>query len=212
MTRSFAGRTALIVHHADHHRAALETQLGRFGLAVRSWPPAARLTRADARADAIFFDADTGHDCLFPWGRTPPPMPLIALLGSEAPGRIEAALGQHASAFMVKPIGSGGAFQALMVAFHQHCAMHDLRRLVAELSERVRARPVMVRAVLEVMRRHGLDEAQALDRMRRAAMAARVTVEALAVAIAADPALAIRLDEHRPPAALPDARRGGGRR
>jgi AmiR/NasT family two-component response regulator len=194
---TFAGRTALIVHRADRHRDALEAQLHRAGLIVRSLSPTVRIARADTEADVIFFDADAGHDTLFPWGRSPPPMPLVAIIGSEAPGRIEWALAQFACAFMMKPIDSGGAFQALIVACGLHGEMQRLRHAVGDLSERVRARPLVVRAVLEVMEQHRIDETRALDRLRRAAMEARMTVEALAAAIAAQPALAGRLHEER---------------
>ena len=146
-----AGRRALVLHRADHHRAALAAQLHRVGLVVCCLPPSAPLGQLDA--DFVFFDADVGHDCLFPWGRSPPPMPLVAILGTEAPGRLEWALAQSATAFMSKPIGSSGAFQALVVAARLHEQIGELRRSVAELSERLRARPLVVRAVLEVMRR-----------------------------------------------------------
>ena len=165
---------------------------------MRSLSPSARIARADTEVDVIFFDADTGHDTLFSWGRSPPPVPLVAIISSEAPGRIEWALAQFACAFMMKPIGSGGAFQALVVAYHLHGEMQRLRHAVGDLSERVRARPLVVRAVLEVMEQHRIDETRALDRLRRAAMEARMTVEALAAAIAAQPVLAGRLHEERP--------------
>ena len=195
---SFAGQTALILHRADHHREALEAQLHRIGLSVRCAAPAAVRSEHEIGADVIFFDADTGHDSLFPWGRSPPPMPLVAILGSEAPGRLEWALAQSVSAFMVKPIGSSGAFQALVVARHLHGETNRLLRSVSELSERVRARPLVVRAVLETMRCHQLDELAALSRMRRVAMASRVTVEELSASIVAAPALAARLTEDTP--------------
>lgn len=188
-----AGRRALVLHRADHHRAALSAQLHRVGLVVCCLPPSTPLGQIDA--DFVFFDADVGHDCLFPWGRSPPPMPLVAILGTEAPGRLEWALAQSATAFMSKPIGSSGAFQALVVAARLHEQIGELRRSVAELSERLRARPLVVRAVLEVMRRQRLDEAEALNQLRRAAMSARISIEALCASIAATPALAARLSD-----------------
>jgi AmiR/NasT family two-component response regulator len=199
---NFAGRTALIIHRADHHRAALETQLSRFGLSVLCRPPSAKITRSDSAVDIVFFDADSGYDCLFPWGSAPPPMPLIAILGSEAPGRIEWALSKSAAAVLTKPIGSSGAFQALMVASHLHGEMQRLKSAVAELSDRVRARPLVVRATMELMRHHRLDEHAALDRLRRTAMNARMTVEELASTIVATPTLVARMMEDRPPLAL----------
>jgi AmiR/NasT family two-component response regulator len=193
MLSSFVGRKALIIHQADHHRNTLEAQLHRIGLTFHAQPPSTGMTPADAAVDVIFFDADVGHESLFPWGRAFPPVPLIALLASEAPGRIEWALSQHASGFIVKPIAGGGVFQTLLVAQHVHEEMQRLRGTVNDLVERLRARPIVVRATMEIMRRHDLDEVHALDRLRRAAMAARSSVESLAAAIASQPALAARL-------------------
>lgn len=198
MFSSFSGQTALMIHQADHHREALTAQIRRIGLNVRTTTPAQILLPEQADVDVIFFDADTGHDSLFFWGREFPPVPLIAVLASEAPGRIEWALSQFASSFLVKPIGSGGVFQTLLVARHMHSEMLRLRQSVANLSERVRARPLVVRATLEIMRQHNLDEASALDRLRRAAMAGRCSVESLSAAITSQPALASRLDNEAP--------------
>lgn len=195
MLSSFAGRTALILHQPDHHREALDAQIHRIGLTVRAQSPGTGMAPEDATVDVIFFDADTGHESLFPWGRAFPPVPLIALLASEAPGRIEWALSQHASGFIVKPIGSGRVFQTLLVAHHVHGEMQRLRGTVDDLAERLRARPLVVRATLEIMRRHKIDEVHALDRLRRAAMAARISVESLAATIASQPALAARLGD-----------------
>ncbi|HVE23524.1 MAG TPA: ANTAR domain-containing protein [Acidocella sp.] len=199
---SFSGHSAFIIHRADRNRDALEAQLRRIGLNVQAHPPTACFSRVAAEADVIFFDADSGCDSLFSWGRSPPPVPLVALLGSEAPGRIEWALSHFACAFMTKPIGSSGAFQALVVAHHLHGEIQRMRHSVGELSERLRARPLVVRAVLEVMRQHRLDETQALDRLRRAAMQARMTVEALAATLVARPVLVAHLSDERTPFAV----------
>lgn len=193
---NFAGRRALILHRDDHHRDALAAQLHRIGLATRCVSPDSGFD--DVPADVIFFDADLGHDGLFPWGRAAPPVPLIALLGSEAPGRLEWALAQAASAFMVKPITSSGAFQALVVAHYLHGEIARLRRSVTELSDRVRARPLVVRAVCEVMRQQRLDEQASMSRLRHAAMEARVSLEELCATIAADPARAKHLGDAVP--------------
>lgn len=194
---SFSGRDALILHRPDRNREALAAQLRRIGLRVSALPPSEHPGRI--AADIVFFDADAGHGRLFPWPEGQPPMPLVAILGSEAPGRLEWALAQAATAFMMKPIGSNGAFNALVVA---HRIFEDVRALqgtVRELSDRVRARPVVVRAVLEVMRRQAVDESGALDRLRRAAMASRTSVEALCASVAAAPALAAQLPAAPPP-------------
>ncbi len=193
-TINFAGKTAAIIHRADRHRSALEAQLRRVGLDVRCLSPNLKPTGL-AEADVVFFDADLGHDSLFPWEREPPPVPLVAIIGSEAPGRVEWALSQAATAFLLKPIGSHGAYQALIVATHLHQQARDLHHSVEDLTARVKARSLVVRATLEIMRQHDLDERAALDLMRRAAMAARVTVEELAASLVASPLLGQKLPD-----------------
>lgn len=191
---NFAGQTAVVIHRADRHRAALEAQLGRVGLSVRSLTPNARLTGLE-EADLVLFDADIGHDSLFPWEQEAPPMPLVAIIGSEAPGRVQWALSQCATAFLLKPIGSHGVYQALIVACHLHRQKRELCHMVEDLTARVKARSLVVRATIEVMRQHDLGEREALDLIRRAAMAARVTVEDLAASLVASPVLGQQLPD-----------------
>lgn len=197
ITMNFSGQCALVVHRADHHRDALIAQLSRIGLHVDCVMPDSSLDGCVERTHVIFFDADTGHNNLFPWRGDMPPMPLIAILSSEAPGRLEWALAQAATGFMVKPIGASGAYQALLVATQLHRQLCEMRLSVASLLERLRARPLVVRAIIEVMHRHELDESHAYERLRLGAMASRQSIEELAASIVAMPALAARLTSER---------------
>lgn len=194
ITTSFSGWRALVIHRADHHRDALAAQLDRFGLIVDCVAPAAPPRRLIRSADVVFFDAETGHDTLFPWRRGGTPVPLIAILASEAPGRLEAALGYGATGFMAKPIGSSGAYHALLVANELHRQISEMKASLSSLSERLRARPLVVRAINELMRCHDLDETRAYERLRLGAMASRQSIEELAASIAATPTIAARLN------------------
>ena len=79
------GARALILHRPHAVVTALTRQLQAVGLRVEAtWPD---LPSAALAADFVFFDADMGFDDQFPWDRGQAPMPLIALIGSEAPGR-----------------------------------------------------------------------------------------------------------------------------
>lgn len=201
---SLSGREALILHRPDRNRDALEAQLRRIGLRVTAFPPAEHPARMTS--DIVFFDADAGHDQLFPWPKGAPPVPLVAILGSEAPGRLEWALAQSATAFMMKPIASSGAYNALIVATRLFEDSRALQDSVRVLSDRLRARPLVVRATLEVMRLHGVDDTEALRRLRRAAMSGRVGFEALCASVAASPGLAAQLVDAPPPLAGMPAR------
>jgi AmiR/NasT family two-component response regulator len=185
MTAGIAGLhdlRAAILHRPDRNRHALETQLKRIGVDVACIAPLS--SGPLPAADVIFFDADLGYQGLFPWGRNEAPVPLIAMLASEAPGRIEWALDQGATACLLKPIGSTGAFNAIAVASRLFAERRQMQGEIRELSERVRARSIVVRAVSLVMSGFAVDENGALTLLRQAAMRERITVEALAVRIA----------------------------
>ena len=89
-----AGARAAILHRPHATVTALERQLRAIGLSVESgWPD---LPAAGREVDFLFFDVDMGFDAQFPWAPGQSPMPMIALIGSEAPGRIEWSL-SHAA-------------------------------------------------------------------------------------------------------------------
>lgn len=165
---------AVILHRPHPTVQALTRQLQAIGLSVLdSWPePGPELLAADY----VFFDADMGHDGQFPWKPGESPIPMIALIGSEAPGRIEWALAQGAHAQLLKPIGDGGAYSALLIARTAYDARASLAAEIAGLRARLADRQLMIRAVTLLMAR-GMSEAQAYGQLRSRAMAARETVE-----------------------------------
>jgi AmiR/NasT family two-component response regulator len=193
---NFRGQTALLLHRQDHNRDALEAQLRRIGLNIVCVTPHGRQPLPPA--NIVFFDADLGYEGLFPWDRSSPPVPLIAVLSSEAPGRLDWALDQGATCYIMKPIGSVGALNALTVAGRLFAERRQLRTGMQELSERIRARPLVMRATLLVMQRLRLDDDRATTLLRQAAMRERTTIEALSARIAASGSLAGLLPEAEP--------------
>lgn len=181
---NFRGRRALILHRADNNRRTLVRQLESLGLRVDVRWPANNVSAEDA--DVIFFDADLGYDGLFSWPADRPPVPLVALMGSEAPGRIEWMLAQSPSAYLIKPIRSTGVFSALAIAFHAFEMHGELWAAVADLDRRAKARPAVFKALLAVMGRFDLDEAAAYQMLRREAMNQRRSIEELSQLISTD--------------------------
>ncbi|HZV04876.1 MAG TPA: ANTAR domain-containing protein [Gemmataceae bacterium] len=172
---NFRGLRVLILHPHDHNCNAIVEQLGRLGASANICWPAERVL-ADA-ADIVFFDVDRGFEGMFGWPTGKAPVPLIAILGSEAPGRIEWMLAQAPSAYLAKPIGSTGVFSALAIATHNF-ASHSAREAAYQrLEERLQMRGVLLRATIELMRRHNIDEETALSMLRAESMRRRATLE-----------------------------------
>ena len=167
------GARAVILHRPHTTVKALARQLSAIGLSHEAhWPD---LPSAALGADFVFFDMDMGHDEQFPWKPGQAPMPMIALIGSEAPGRVEWALAMGADAQLLKPVGDNGVYSALLIARAGFEARRALAGEIESLRARIAERQTVVRAVM-LLAAGGDDEA-AYAELRRLAMGWRVTIE-----------------------------------
>lgn len=176
------GAHAIVLHRPHPVVTSLTRQLRAVGLRVTScWP---ELQAEALAADFVFFDADMGFDEQFPWAPGDAPMPLIALIGSEAPGRVEWALSTGATAQILKPVGDGGVYSALLIASNAFDARRTLSAEVNDLRQRLAARQTVVRAVVLLIEQTG-SEAKAYDALRSQAMEARISLEDAAARVVA---------------------------
>jgi AmiR/NasT family two-component response regulator len=179
-TPNFTGWDVTVIHREDSNTERLIRQLRLLGVrATLQWAPLGSGTLPDL----VIVDADQGWDDLLPWCGTQPGCPVVALLGSEAPGRIAWALEQGAGAIIAKPVAASAVYPALVMAV----AIHQERTTVAErlkfLEERVRLRPLVHAAVEKLMSVHGVNEERAYAILRDCAMRRRLPMEQLAAFI-----------------------------
>ncbi|TWF58979.1 ANTAR domain-containing response regulator [Neorhizobium alkalisoli] len=176
-TPNFTGWKAVILHREDSNTERLERQFGLLGIrATRRWEP---LSTWDD-ADLVLVDADQGWDDLLPQTDGLSGRPLVALLGSEAPGRIAWAMEKGASAIIAKPVATSAIFPALVMAV----SIHEERLAVADklrhLEERVRMRPLVHAAVEKLRAAQCMTEEEAYAALRDCAMQRRLTMEQIA--------------------------------
>lgn len=177
---NLGGATAFVLHRPHTSAAALLRQLAAIGLVVSDvWPD---LPAEALGADFVFFDADLGHDEQFPWAPGKAPMPTVALIGSEAPGRIEWALARGADSHLVKPVGNAGIYSALLIARCSFEARRDLLDENAALRRRIGERQTIVKAVAALAAGAG-DEDRAYAQLRALATSWQVTIETAAAKI-----------------------------
>jgi AmiR/NasT family two-component response regulator len=176
-TPNFTGWHAVILHREDSNTERLTRQLGLLGIRCsQQWAP---LAAADI-PDVVLVDADQGWDGLLPWNGETPSRPVVALLGSEAPGRIAWALKQGASAVIAKPVAASAVYPALVMALAIHEERRDTADRLQYLEERVRMRPLVHAAVEKLMAARGLDEERAYAILRDCAMRRRLSMEQIA--------------------------------
>ncbi len=178
------GRRALVIMKDEREIAIVRRQLDRLGMSVVETDPSQLLLPRDD-VDVIVLDADLipiKSDCALSRKIN---VPIIALIGTETPSRLKWLLDLHPASFLVKPLRSAGLYTALVVAFD--CAQRriDEAAHVEKLEDRVRARRIVVAAVLQLIRAHALSEEDAFTLIRQTAMRYRTTIEQLSAEIIA---------------------------
>lgn len=185
--QNFSGSRAVLFHGLDRNRDALAEALVRLGLQVSCFEPGveeASFSAAIAEADVFFFDGDCAETPSLPWADNPP-IPIVATVGLETPGRLHRAFELGASAILHKPIRSSGIYAALFFAFNEHRRWTELWSRLTELESRHSARRFVQKAVLRMMDDHDCDDEEAYRLLRKESMRQRITVEELAVRILA---------------------------
>ncbi|MFT0858919.1 ANTAR domain-containing response regulator [Ancylobacter sp. G4_0304] len=183
ITPNLVGRRALVLHRPDEAIARLERQLRLIGLDVEQrWAP----MPAGETLDIVLVDADQGWNGLLPWAPgSAAALPVVALLGSEAPGRVAWAIDQGAGAIIAKPVAAAAVYPALVLALHAFAARLETERKIDRLNERLRMRAVVARAVEAIALRQGIDEEAAYGQLRDIAMNRRLSLEQAAAAVLA---------------------------
>ncbi len=182
-SRSFRGLHALIEHPPGRDRTVLKTQLEFLGLRVTVHDSAAPPS-CDS-VDILFFDADSDQSVEAEEADRDVGLPVVALIGSETPSRLQAMLARQPSAYLMKPIRSTGIYASLAIATHQYATLQAMRRKLASAEERLRSRRLLFAATLQIMNQAQVGEAEAFRILRRAAMSRRQTVEAVSAQILA---------------------------
>jgi AmiR/NasT family two-component response regulator len=181
-TPNFTGWRATILHRPEATTDRLTRQLKLLGLTVSvQWRPLG----AHELPDIVLVDADQGWDDLLPWHDGKASLPVVALLGSEAPGRIAWAMDQGAGAIIAKPVATSAVYPALVMAVAIHAERAAAAKHQQHLEERVRLRPLVHAAVQKIMAARKVDEEHAYSILRNCAMQRRFPMEQVAALILA---------------------------
>lgn len=173
--KNFRGMMALVMHPDDANRARLVSVLGRLGLEVTATNAVGETTQLQD-FDLILFDADEGEHCVL----CDAAVPKIALIGSEAPSRLDRVVRLRCDSHILKPVQTSGIFAALLLAVNGHEERQRIDEKIATLRQRLAGRRLVTKAVLHLMALCGIDEDEAYERLRVEAMHRRVPIEEMA--------------------------------
>ncbi len=127
--------------------------------------------------DVLFIDSDL--NVAVETGALEPSrcLPVIGIIGVEAPSRLRALMQLGATATLRKPVHRAAVYSALFVGINEFRRRRYLADRVEEHERRRLLRKSVVQAVLIVMRRSGSDDAAAYDQLRRDSMRSRQCLE-----------------------------------
>ncbi|UYO51221.1 ANTAR domain-containing protein [Rhodopseudomonas palustris] len=182
--QNFKGGRALLVMERTGREGALEPTLAKLGVsceALQIVDGRAQLDMASLQPDRDMLFVDGDLDGVLAIELNPlshlPPVPVIGLVGVEAPSRLKALVNLGATAFLRKPVHGGAVYSALFMGINQFLLRGGMQERLQTLEERRRGRRAVLRAVVQRMRDSGLDEDGAYDQIRRESMRVRQSLE-----------------------------------
>ena len=104
-------------------------------------------------------------------------VPVIGMVGTEAPSRLRMLMATGATAFLRKPVHGGSLYSSLFLGINAFRRRQQAEDRLAEHERRRRGRRHVVKAILHMMRSEAIDDDAAYEALRRAAMQARVGIE-----------------------------------
>lgn len=184
LLQNFNGGRAYIVTSSLTAVEALEVTLGKLGVGVIY--PALVDGRADldlgalqAERDILFIDGDLDNPVALDIdaGSRQPAVPVIGLVGVEAPSRLKHLINLGASAFLRKPVQGAAVYTALFLGINQFLLRGDLRTRLDDMDRRRRGRRAVVKAIIARMHDMGVDDDEAYEWLRRESMRSRQNLE-----------------------------------
>jgi two-component system, response regulator / RNA-binding antiterminator len=194
LIQNFRGVNALVIHAEDRNRTILTETLTRLGLKINLSDPsdAAAIREGLNEAEIVVFDTDMVEGVALASAGERFRVPIIAIVGLEAPGRLQRAFELEPSAVLYKPLRSTGIYSALFFAANEHRRRNEIAQKMQLLESRHRSRRFVTRAIVHLMRDRGIDDEEAFRLLRKESMRRRLTIEEYAMHLAANPREAVK--------------------
>ncbi len=184
LVQNFSGSRAIICAGECGSIEPLARTLVNLGLAVEHCGltdrPLGESASLKPDRDILFLDGDTDVGATWPdpLAGLLPPVPVIALVGHEAPSRLKALMQCGATAFLRKPVHGAGVYSALFVGVNEHRHRRHLEARLSEHESRRRSRRALIKAIVHLVRHDGMDDDTAYEYLRKESMKSRQSVEA----------------------------------
>lgn len=184
LLQNFNGGRALVVTRQAGSEGALGTTLAKLGVTCEYPEIVGGRAQIDIAAlqperDILFVDGDLEGAVAIevnPASKLPP-VPVIGLVGVEAPSLLKALVNLGATSFLRKPVHGGAVYTSLFMGINQFLLRNDMYARLQDLEERRRGRRAVIRAVVRLMQDAGLNDDDAYSQLRRESMRTRQSLE-----------------------------------
>lgn len=184
LLQNFNGGRALIVTANPSAVEALEGTLAKLGVgaeypAIVDGRAQVDLAALNPEQDILFIDGDLDGVLALDIEEPSrlPPVPVIGLVGVEAPSRLKSLINLGATAFLRKPVHGAAVYTALFLGINQFLLRAELNGRLEEMERRRRGRRSVIKAIVDLMGRAGIDDDEAYNRLRRESMRSRLSLE-----------------------------------
>lgn len=180
--QNFSGGVVNLVAADPRVAETLAATLPKLGVELRIVPLTegkADLSLGELREDrdVLMVDADLDQPLGCVTTDAPPAVPVIGLIGVEAPSRLKAMMQIGATAFLRKPIHGAVVYSALFMGINGYLRRRSLESRLEDHERRRRGRRFVIKAILDLMHRAGIDDDQAFAILRRESMRRRMSIE-----------------------------------
>jgi AmiR/NasT family two-component response regulator len=182
--QNFKGSRALVVIDRSGRGCTLESTLAKLGVVCAYPEIACGRAQIDPNClqperDILIVDGDLGDVLAIEVNAASrlPPVPVIGLVGVEAPSRLKALVNLGATAFLRKPVHGGSVYSSLFMGINQFLLRSDAHAKLQALEMRRRGRRAVLRAVIQLMHETDVNDDLAYSQLRRESMRARQTLE-----------------------------------
>lgn len=182
IVQNFIGYRSMVVTESPAAVTQLEATLSKLGLSTIY--PEIDGGRVEIKEEwlagdqsVLFIDSDVNVSLEMPGAENLPRLPVIGIVGHQAPSRLKSLVRLGITATLRKPVHGGSVYTALFMGINE---FRRRRAVMLELDaheRRRRGRRHLVKAIIAVMNSTGCNEDQAYDRLRRESMRRRLSLE-----------------------------------
>ncbi len=178
LIQNFRQSRGILWAGSDFNPDTLERTLLRLGVSLVRIEEV-DLTTLDHNRDIVFVDADQPivPATLLEVGSQLPAVPIIGIVGVEAPSRLRLLAEAGATAILRKPVQSTSVYSVLFLGVNNYRRLRAAEMRIADHDRKRRGRRFIIKAVVALVRARGLTDDEAFAELRRESMRRRSGLE-----------------------------------